>query len=660
MTQVLRLVTFVAVGLGASWSLAQGIQDADEVGNWPAPLLWKGAVARQAGEARPQSLETASGPLPLIAISPCRMLDTRVTGGPIASGSSRDATLTGAPCGIPSTAVAVSGNFALFNIVGAGGNGVLKVWPSGSPSTFQALLNWSPTAGQIDNASIVTLGTGGAITVQPNQGGGTIDLVIDVNGYYDGSGLITGVTAGTGLAGGGTSGTVSVGIAAGGVTSTELAANAVTSAKIAANAVTAGAIAPGQVVKSVNGATDGVTVAGSGAVTVSTAGSTITVGGGAPSGSFVLGNPGDTTLIGAGYTEFGPSGQDAWKATATILAPPGAQSPSAIWTGTRMIVWGGFGPSSYTNTGGQYDPVTDSWTATTTVGAPVARTDHTAVWTGTKMVVWGGTGSGGPFNSGGRYDPLTNSWAATSVSGAVPTGRRYHTAIWTGSKMIVWGGFSVGGFENTGGQYDPSGDSWTATTTSSAPLARDYQTAVWTGSKMIVWGGNRVSFYNTGGLYDPAGDSWTPTSITGAPEGRFAHRAIWTGLKMIVFGGVNSSSAYLNTGGLYDPAGDTWTATSTIGAPSPRAYMPVLWTGSKMILWGGYDGVNPDGLNTGGQYDPAADGWTATTLAGAPSRRASHVGVWTGSNLIVWGGNDSLGVLQSGGLLLTLSLYKKN
>ena len=43
------------------------------------------------------------------------------------------------------------------------------------------------------------------------------------------------------------------------------------------------------------------------------------------------------------------------------------------------------------NTGGRYDPGTDSWTATSTTNAPTARYAPTAVWTGSEMIVWGGT-----------------------------------------------------------------------------------------------------------------------------------------------------------------------------------------------------------------------------------------------------------------------------
>ena len=53
-----------------------------------------------------------------------------------------------------------------------------------------------------------------------------------------------------------------------------------------------------------------------------------------------------------------------------------------------MIVWGGVGVNfTWLNTGGRYNPGTDTWTAPGTTGA---RGRHTAVWTGTQMIVWGG------------------------------------------------------------------------------------------------------------------------------------------------------------------------------------------------------------------------------------------------------------------------------
>jgi hypothetical protein len=181
-----------------------------------------------------------------------------------------------------------------------------------------------------------------------------------------------------------------------------------------------------------------------------------------------------------------PCADDTWTATSTTNAPSARSIHTAVWTGTEMIVWGGYDGSNFFNTGGRYNPVTDSWVATSAANAPTGRYLHTAVWTGSEMIVWGGGGSSGALNTGGRYDPATDSWIATSIIDA-PVERTSHTAVWTGSEMIVWGGSGPGGpFVNTGGRYDPATNSWTAT--SIAPSVRYNHTAVWTGSEMIVWG----------------------------------------------------------------------------------------------------------------------------------------------------------------------------
>jgi len=57
----------------------------------------------------------------------------------------------------------------------------------------------------------------------------------------------------------------------------------------------------------------------------------------------------------------------------------------------------------------------------------------------------------------------------------------------------------------------------------------------------------------------------------------------------------------LNTGGRYNPSTDSWTATSTTGAPAARDFHTAVWTGSQMIIWGGA-GPGPTYFNTGGRY----------------------------------------------------------
>ena len=344
------------------------------------------------------------------------------------------------------------------------------------------------------------------------------------------------------------------------------------------------------------------------------------------------------------------NGKAVWTGTATGVnnLPTARYSHTAVWTGSVMIVWGGWNGTSYFNTGGRYDPATDTWLATSTgANVPTARYSHTAIWnaTGTEMIVWGGS-FGPQTNTGGRYNPTTDSWTATSIGANVPTARFQHTAVWTGTEMIVWGGYSGSGYINTGGRYNPSSDSWTTTANTQPgdpPSARYYHTAVWTGSVMIVWGGTGTSYFNTGGRYDPATDTWLATS-TGAnvPSARaYFDTAVWSGTYMIVWGGYGGGCCYLNTGGRYNPSTDTWLATS-IGAnvPSGRRSHTVVWssTTGEMIVWGGDSGSY---LNTGGRYNPSSDSWTATSIgANLPTARGEHTAVWTGTEMIVWGGAD--------------------
>jgi N-acetylneuraminic acid mutarotase len=326
--------------------------------------------------------------------------------------------------------------------------------------------------------------------------------------------------------------------------------------------------------------------------------------------------------------------------------PDARQWHTAVWTGTEMIVWGGQGAGGFLDSGGRYDPVTDTWAPTSSVNVPQARYFHTAVWTGTEMIVWGGDGTADgvtiTLNSGGRYDPATDTWSPTSTTNAA-TARDRHTAVWTGTEMIVWGGFGAG-YLNSGGRYDPSTDTWAPTSSVNVPQARYSQTAVWTGTEMIVWGGfngtNGGAELNTGGRYDPATERWTPTSTLNAPALRQLHTAVWTGTQMIVWGGSNFGGNFLGSGGRYEPTTNTWGSMSNFNVPSPRRRHTAVWTGTRMIVWGGEDAGTSDYLGTGAQYDPGGNTWTPTSSLNAAGPRTFHTAVWTGTDMIVWGGGS--------------------
>ncbi len=261
--------------------------------------------------------------------------------------------------------------------------------------------------------------------------------------------------------------------------------------------------------------------------------------------------------------------------------------------------------------------------------------DVPSVWTGSEMIVWDG-------RQGGRYDPTDDTWRPVSTVGS-PLPRVSNPAVWTGAEMIVWGGDAEPG--GNGDAYDPISDSWRALARDGAPADRIFHTAVWTGAEMIVWGGyDGDDVMATGGLYDPAADAWRATTEDGAPAARQYHTAVWTGSEMIVWGGYDGDDSgphRFGSGARYDPVADAWTEMSSDGAPWPRDYHTAVWTGSEMIVWGGggHDCGSGDAFYcaSGGRYDPARDTWRATSEVGAFGRSDGTRALWTGSHMFIWG-----------------------
>jgi N-acetylneuraminic acid mutarotase len=235
---------------------------------------------------------------------------------------------------------------------------------------------------------------------------------------------------------------------------------------------------------------------------------------------------------------------DTWTFSSLSNAPSPRSGCPSVWSGSQMIVWGGgsFVSTVFTliSDGKMYNPTTNSWTSMTPINSPSARYSHTAVWTGSKMIVWGGLTSIGATNTGGIYDPATDAWTATSTVGAPPFGVYGHSAIWTGTKMIVFGGNTGAGVTDQSYIYDLATNSWSSVSNINRPQGRQAHTAVWTGEKMIVFGGSGPSSLSNGGVYDLATNTWdaNPNVITSAIP-YSSHTALWVGDEMIVYGNAN-------------------------------------------------------------------------------------------------------------------------
>jgi serine/threonine protein kinase len=328
--------------------------------------------------------------------------------------------------------------------------------------------------------------------------------------------------------------------------------------------------------------------------------------------------------------------------------PAGRVYHSAIWTGKEMIIWGGGSRSQYLNNGAAFNPATRQWRAISTENAPSGRWTHGAVWTGREMLVWGGRSSFQPSqnkNDGGAYNPASDTWRPLRQADGL-TPRSQFAVAWTGREMLVWGGWTDGRhclFD--GARYDPEADRWTPMASAGAPAPRFDSVSAWTGEELIIWGGRNsdsgMAFVGGGGRYDPKLNRWRPISSLGAPSPRVWPGAAWTGEELLLVGGgapVAGSKQWEPCAGSfrYDPARDQWRPMPELARLARRYDGTAVWTGREMILWGG---AGPGGalLNTGAAVDANAGRWTPLEQAGAPSGRRLHSAVWTGQGMLVFG-----------------------
>jgi hypothetical protein len=195
-----------AKGLGRGVSLqvlvvsalnAQGAREHDLalLKNWPAPLYWQpthiDADERTAATtATDISIPAIFSPRPpgfvFVAITPCRVVDTRTTQGfsgafgppMLVGGASRTFPMqSSTTCPILSIAKAYSLN---ITVVPPGPLGFTTAYPTGQPLPLAARVT-SPQGFIVGNAPIVPAGSSGSIDIFASS---ATDIVIDINGYY--------------------------------------------------------------------------------------------------------------------------------------------------------------------------------------------------------------------------------------------------------------------------------------------------------------------------------------------------------------------------------------------------------------------------------------------------------------------------------------------
>jgi outer membrane lipoprotein-sorting protein len=152
--------------------------------------------AASAGKG-PLNLGDSQADLVYTPVAPCRIIDTRLAGGPITGGTTRSFRVTGTNlsaqggsatgCGIPSgPATAAVINFVAVN---PGGPGDLRITPFGTPMPTASILNYAAVSGlNIANGPAVTI-CDPAVAACPSDftiqaDGGATQVVADVQGYF--------------------------------------------------------------------------------------------------------------------------------------------------------------------------------------------------------------------------------------------------------------------------------------------------------------------------------------------------------------------------------------------------------------------------------------------------------------------------------------------
>ena len=191
---VVAAAAVVALTVGLTAASASGTPSG---GPTPPDSNHQAAVKQQ--EAVPQQAPISNfSPRPpsqsesvYVAITPCRILDTRNGGGKFNNGTTRNFYVGGtfgfAPqgghsggCGIPIGATAIAASIGAVN---SAANGYLVAWPQNLSKPNASNLNY--TRGQ-------PIASGGNITIQKNSAfslkifnfGGPTDVFMDVTGYY--------------------------------------------------------------------------------------------------------------------------------------------------------------------------------------------------------------------------------------------------------------------------------------------------------------------------------------------------------------------------------------------------------------------------------------------------------------------------------------------
>lgn len=422
-------------------------------------------------------------------------------------------------------------------------------------------------------------------------------------------------------------------------------------------------------------------------------------------GGFLLDVGGEIFMFASGSwipRAFNPT-RSTWRFVDAMTSYSGFSSNSIAWTGQEIFVYMRDGSGSNPGVARLFNPRTERWRETTREGLPDINPVAT-VWTGSEILVWGESVETWALE-GARYDPVRDSWSPMRAFDFPLSPDHEPQIAWTGEQLLVVTAQAVNAI------YDPSLDEWEALSSfyfwgDRAPLvakagdeifvlrfnmpeakAYDPRTHSWrdiaipdrlwgeSGAEFnpvwLNWTGEELVFVSAqlnGWRYVPVLHEWipfdglppddpvSPVLVTTAVVGGeiFVHGGQWDDSSNLA--SITPEPVWLRL----DPTTHAW-ETSVVENPAPRPTFgsSAVLADSNLLFFGGVDvtepisGSGPARLGpslSSWMYSPRTGEWTRLSQEGQAEGRMNALLVWSGRELIVWGGAGDLSAPESGGI----------